>query len=101
LFRNGHIPQALFFAHLAVEKKLKARVLMATQQNPPYIHNLARLVELGCVDIPNEFERPLELLNRWQARARYGAYPTGFKLEEAEPLLEFAEEFIAWLDKQQ
>ncbi len=47
LLETGHPRHALFFAHLAVEKMLKAHVTKATGDIPPKIHDLLRLVRTG------------------------------------------------------
>ena len=40
LLGSKRFPYALFFAHLALEKVLKALVVKATQQHAPYTHSL-------------------------------------------------------------
>lgn len=46
LLEKGHFRHCLFFAHLAIEKMLKAHVTWQTKDVPPRIHNLIRLAEL-------------------------------------------------------
>jgi HEPN domain-containing protein len=46
----GRVRHGLLFAHLALEKALKALVSRYSCDLPPRIHNLARLVELAGVD---------------------------------------------------
>ena len=43
LLEKGHLRHGLFFAHLALEKLLKAHVTRQTKDIPPRIHNLACL----------------------------------------------------------
>jgi HEPN domain-containing protein len=43
LLEKGHLRHCLFFAHLALEKMLKAHVVVATKNIPPKIHDLVRL----------------------------------------------------------
>jgi len=42
---------ALFFAHLALEKMLKAHVTQRTGQIPPRIHNLVRLSQVADMSL--------------------------------------------------
>lgn len=45
LVERGRIRHGLFFAHLALEKTLKAHICRATNELAPPIHNLVRLAE--------------------------------------------------------
>lgn len=47
----GKLRHALFFAHLASEKLLKARIASALRELPPRVHNLPRLAEIGQVSL--------------------------------------------------
>ncbi len=47
LVEDGKSRHDLFFAHLALEKILKALVCRQTRDVPPRIHNLSRLSELA------------------------------------------------------
>jgi HEPN domain-containing protein len=46
LVKRNKTRHGLFFAHLALEKLLKAHVCRQTQDLPPRTHNLTRLAEL-------------------------------------------------------
>ncbi|MDI7269099.1 MAG: HEPN domain-containing protein [Myxococcota bacterium] len=62
---------ALFFAHMALEKALKARIVRLTGQVPPHIHNLTRLAEAGGPGIDEDtLDFPAEM-NRFQVHGRY------------------------------
>jgi len=54
LLEKGHLRHALFFAHLALEKMLKALVTQRTREVPPRIHNLLRLASLAGLEIRSE-----------------------------------------------
>ncbi len=54
LIANRRIRHGLFWAHLALEKALKAHVCKQTEDLAPRIHNLARLTELAALDIDQE-----------------------------------------------
>lgn len=47
LLEKGHFRHSLFFAHLAIEKMLKAHVARQTKDIPPRIHNLIRPAEIA------------------------------------------------------
>ncbi len=51
LVRRTRIRHGLFFAHLALEKALKAHVCRVTQDIAPRVHNLVRLAELAELDL--------------------------------------------------
>ena len=53
LLEKRKIRQGLFFAHLAVEKALKAHVSKATEAVPPRTHDLLRLAELAGISLPS------------------------------------------------
>ena len=46
LIAQGRVRHALFFAHLALEKALKAHVRHQTNNLAPRMHNLIRLSEI-------------------------------------------------------
>jgi HEPN domain-containing protein len=46
LVAKGRTRHGLFFAHLAMEKALKARVCRAMDETPPRTHELARAKEI-------------------------------------------------------
>jgi HEPN domain-containing protein len=57
LLEKGHLRDSLFFAHLAIEKMLKAHVTRQTKDVPPRIHNLVRLAKLADLNLnPDQLE---------------------------------------------
>jgi len=96
----GRWKHAMFFAHLAVEKGLKANVIRASNDFPPFIHNLTKLVDLASLNVPEPYMAKLVVLNRWQIMSRYEDAPAEFKSEEAALLVEFSKEFSEWLTEQ-
>ena len=72
LLEKGHFRQSLFFAHLALEKMLKAHVTSKTKDIPPRIHNLIRLAEI--VELKLEPERT-EFLREFSIYQLEGRYP--------------------------
>jgi HEPN domain-containing protein len=71
LLEKGHLRQCLFFAHLALEKMLKAHVVRITRSVPPRIHNLVRLARQGGLKPNDEQERFLRRFDVYQLEARY------------------------------
>ena len=69
-YRHG-----LFFAHLALEKTLKAHVCLHTQQIPPRIHNLLRLAELAGLSLDQNQNDVLADMNRFCLEGRYPDNP--------------------------
>lgn len=49
LFDNKKYPESLFFAHLALEKILKAIVVVDTKQHAPPIHDLRKLTKISKI----------------------------------------------------
>lgn len=62
---------SLFFAHLALEKALKALVCRQTQDTPPRIHNLLQLARLAELSLTQEQEKVLAVMNRFCLEGRY------------------------------
>jgi HEPN domain-containing protein len=90
----------LFFAHLAVEKLLKAGVSKVTGNVPPRIHNLFRLAELAEVAISTEQRSLLARLNEYHIEGRYPEQAQALPspgADQARDYLRRAEEFCRWL----
>jgi HEPN domain-containing protein len=100
LVGKGRIRHGLFFAHLALEKALKALVCRRTQDIAPPIHNLVRLVEAAGVELTREQVDLLADVNAFNIEARYPDHlvppPSG---EEALRYLARIEETMQWLMK--
>lgn len=97
LLAGGHVRQALFLAHLAVEKLLRALVTRHTEDVAPRIYNLVRLAELAGLVPDEENGRRLRALN---AHALLGRYPDAeVAVPDEEPAAErlaMAEELMQW-----
>ena len=98
LIGKGRIRHGLFFAHLALEKALKALVCRRTQDIAPPIHNLVRLAEVAGVELTREQVDLLADVNAFNIEARYPDHlappPSG---EEARGYLARIEEAMKWL----
>jgi len=101
LVRDGRTRHGLFFAHLALEKLLKALVCRHTQRSPPKIHNLVRLADLASLSLQPGDRDTLGEMNAFQLEGRYPIpllpEPT---LAEAQAYIARAEEIHEWLMNQ-
>ena len=101
LLEKGHLRHALFFAHLALEKALKAHVTGRTGSVPPRIHNLTMLAERSGLKVPPD---RADLLRRFSAYAIEGRYPHTVTMElgpdMASERLASARETVQWLKAQ-
>ncbi len=101
LLEKHKVRQSLFFAHLAVEKALKAHVSKATETVPPRTHDLLRLAELAGISLEPPRRMFLARLQRYCLEGRYPDFPIETpELDEARAELDEAGETRAWLVKQ-
>ncbi|MBN1592230.1 MAG: HEPN domain-containing protein [Candidatus Coatesbacteria bacterium] len=70
LARNKY-RHAMFFAHLALEKALKALVMRATEKLAPRIHNLVELANKAGLSMDEESMKILAVMNFYQMAGRY------------------------------
>lgn len=94
----GRVRHGLFFAHLSLEKLLKALVCRKTNDLAPRIHNLVRLAQLAGLAPPSEILDVLADMNRFNLEGRYpdygGAIPDA---DELRVIIRRMEEAAAWL----
>ena len=64
-------PHALFFAHLALEKVLKAMVVKASEEHAPYTHSLTLLASKAKIEIPESILDRLAEYAEFHIEARY------------------------------
>lgn len=101
LVQSGKARHGLFFAHLALEKLLKAHVCRNTRQLAPRIHNLVRLGEMAGLVFEPDLLDILAEMNEFNLEGRY---PLTF-LEppasaEAVAYMERAKRVFEWLTRQ-
>ena len=100
LLEKGHLRHALFFAHLAVEKMLKAHVTKATGKDPPRIHDLLRLVERAGLSPDNEQSKFLAYLQGFCLEGRYpDRWPEPPSRGKTESVLNDTREMLKWLSR--
>ncbi len=101
LVQDGKSRHGLFFAHLALEKMLKALVCRRTRDVPPRIHNLVRLSELAGLRPDVRQADTLADLNQFNAEGRYPEFLTAPPTrEEAARYMAESEGVFAWLIRQ-
>lgn len=95
-FRHG-----LFFAHLALEKSIKAHLCRYTKQLPPRMHNLLRLYEKTDLELNENQKNFIARFDRYQLEGRYPeSWPTLIDKESAAMEVKEAKELIQWLINQ-
>lgn len=88
----------LFFAHLALEKLLKAHVCRTTGDLAPRIHALLRLAERTDLDLSEKQRLFLARFDRYQLEGRYpGPDRDRVDLSSARQDLTKAQELFEWL----
>jgi len=101
LLEKGHLRHCLFFAHLAIEKMLKAHVTKQTKDLPPRIHDLIRLAHLGNVNVSKEQKNLMLEFGVYQLEGRY---PDSQQIPLSKPFvkkeLARAKELLEWLKAQ-
>ena len=98
LVDGGRTRHGLFFAHLALEKLLKAHVCRQTRDLAPRIHNLVRLAELAEINLRQE---QIDVLAEMNAFSIEGRYPESLmpppSMAEAQDYMARAGEAFGWL----
>lgn len=75
LFEKGHYLQSLFFAHLVLEKLLKAHWVQDNVDDiPPRIHRLKSLKDKTQLDLSEDEIRTLDDMELFQMEGRYPDY---------------------------
>lgn len=71
LLKAKKFPHALFFAHLSLEKMLKALFIYIREEYPPKTHNVLLLARTLNIEISKEEEKQLIEINSFNMEARY------------------------------
>ncbi len=100
-YENKRYPFAMFLAHLALEKILKALVVRATKAIPPRIHNLTTLAEKARLSLDQETMTFLSAMDHYQMAGRYPdpRNPTISRFDAERDLVK-TEEMVEWLMSQ-
>ena len=71
LLETKRFPYALFFAHLSLEKILKAIVVKSTKEHAPFTHSLTFLASKSKIDIPESIVDKLAEYTEFHIETRY------------------------------
>jgi HEPN domain-containing protein len=71
----GRTRHSLFFAHLALEKTLKAHICRVSENLAPRIHTLLRLAELARLELSKNQIEFMARFDRYQIEGRYPGMP--------------------------
>lgn len=100
LINKKHIRQGLFWAHLTLEKMLKAHVCKQTRDLAPRIHNLVRLAELTGLELDKDVVDFLSDTNDFNLEGRYIEHPGAVpELKQAKSIMHRVEELTTWLNE--
>lgn len=91
LLKNRRYIYVVFMCHLALEKTLKAVLSEMCKELPPYTHNLNRLLEMGNISLPEEFQDFISKINLQSVPTRY---PEDFKRLSREFDRKIAEDYL-------
>ena len=101
LVNAGRTRHGLFFAHLALEKLLKAHVCRTTGDLAPRIHTLLRLAERTDLSVSEPQRLFLARFDQYQLEGRYpDMLPMAPDIETAGQELRQAQEMFEWLIQQ-
>jgi HEPN domain-containing protein len=71
LLESKRFPHALFFAHLSLEKVLKALVVKSTKEHAPYTHSLTFLANKTEIKFPDSVLDQLAEYIKFHLESRY------------------------------
>ncbi|MCE2895422.1 MAG: HEPN domain-containing protein [Flammeovirgaceae bacterium] len=71
---------SLFIGHLVIEKLFKAYYIEIKGEHPLFIHDLSRLAEKCSLELTKEQSDWLEVVTRFNLKARYEDYKENFRL---------------------
>ncbi len=79
LFKAGNYMHSLFFAHLSIEKLLKAHWVKDNDEDyPPRVHNLEYLYNQTKLSLDVQYIDELRIITSWNIEGRYQDYRDQF-----------------------
>jgi len=103
LFKAGKYPHCLFFAHLSVEKLLKAIFVKMKEKHTPISHNLLLLAKESGLELGNQQVEQFAEINTFNIEARYPDEKFRFYKkcthEFTGKYMKIIEETLSWLGK--
>jgi len=98
LINSGKTRHGMFFAHLALEKILKAHICKKTEKIAPKIHNLIRLAELTEHKLKPEDIDILAEMNEFNLEGRYPiTFVSPLTKKESQTYMKKAKVILEWL----
>lgn len=101
LFNNDKFKESLFFAHLAIEKILKAIFIKRKNELAPKTHKLFYLLQQSNIALSSDYEELFGILTTFQLEGRYPDYnpklPNKLQIQE---YLKLTNEAHLWLHNQ-
>ena len=96
----GRTRHSLFFAHLAIEKTLKAHICQVTNDLAPRIHPLLRLANMTKLNLSQNQLDFLARFDRYQLEGRYpDMLPPAPDIDTTQEELDQAHEMLQWLNE--
>lgn len=101
LVHSGKTRHGMFFAHLALEKLLKAHICKKTGKLAPRLHNLVRLAEVAELKLRPQDLDTLAEMNEFNLEGRYPItfVPPPTK-RESQAYMKKAKEVFEWLTQE-
>lgn len=105
LFKGKQFIHALFFAHLVIEKLLKAHWIKDnTEDSPPRTHDLEHIYSQTDLEFTSKQTDLIRVMNAWNLEGRYQDYKDKFyktsTFEYTKTKLKEAEDMKVWLESE-
>ena len=98
LLEKGKCKEALFFAHLTLEKALKAAVVKNIADIPPYSHDLLMLAKKAGLTLSADQSQLLITANKFATAGRYpDPEKQGPSKKKTEEIVNETSEVMKWL----
>ena len=98
--KYGH---ALFFLHLALEKKLKAAIVKESKAHAPFSHNLVYLAAKLACDVSEALLEDLKAIGEFNMESRYPNEKSDFFKRATKKYADHwhgrGQDITAWLDR--
>lgn len=103
LYRTKCYADCLFFCHLALEFRLKGKVVIVTGRPFPLVHDLEDLAKRADLQLTALQRHHLAIINTFNIAGRYDDYKLSF-YKKAKPAFTkkyytICRDFLAWLEK--
>lgn len=104
MMRLKHYDWALYLGQLTLEKLLKGLVTKATNEAPPFIHDLVKLASLAQIDLSEAQRNDFHEISTFHVKARYEDIKSALYKKATKTFAETytlkIKEYVVWLKKQ-